>query len=97
MSDRPNPKRKRLVVCRGQFCNMGRRADKLLKRLEVAVEEVNGGLYPKPLKPEIASCLSMCGAGPNMVIYPEGVVYNGVDEAMLETIIRDHLKVDDSD
>jgi (2Fe-2S) ferredoxin len=92
MSDIPNPKRKRVVVCRGQFCNMGRRADKLLKRLEVLVDEVNGDQYPKPIKLEIANCLSMCGAGPNIVIYPEGVICNGVDEAMLDGIVDKYLK-----
>lgn len=97
MSGAPSPKRTRVVVCRGQFCNMGRRADKLLKRLEVVVDELNGDHYPKPVKLEIATCLSMCGAGPNMVIYPAGVVFNGVDETALEAIIREHLKTDDSE
>lgn len=92
MSDAPSPKRKRVVVCRGQFCNMGRRADKILQRLEVLVDAVNGDQYPKPVKLEIANCLSMCGAGPNIVIYPEGVVCNGVDASMLEGIIESHVK-----
>lgn len=93
MSDAPKPKRKRIVVCRGQYCNMGRRADKLLKRLEVMVDENNGDQYPKPVKLEIANCLSMCGAGPNIVIYPEGVICNGVDETMLEGIVEAHVKI----
>lgn len=93
MSDAPSPKRKRVVVCRGQFCNMGRRADKLLKRLEVLIDEVNGDEYPKPVKLEIANCLSMCGAGPNMVIYPEGVVCNGVDETILDDIVEAHIRM----
>ena len=92
MSDAPSPKRKRVVVCRGQYCNMGRRADKLLKVLEPLLDEVNGDQYPKPVKLEIANCLSMCGAGPNIVIYPEGVVCNGVDETMLEAIVNAHVK-----
>jgi (2Fe-2S) ferredoxin len=80
------------VLCRGQYCNMGRRADKLFKRLETLVDEVNGDQYPKPVKLEIANCLSMCGNGPNLIIYPEGIVFNGVEEQMLERIIADHLK-----
>lgn len=92
MSDSPSPKRKRVVVCRGQFCNMSRRADKILKVLEPLLDEVNGDQYPKPVKLEIANCLSMCGAGPNIVIYPEGVVCNGVDETMLKAIVNTHVK-----
>ncbi len=95
MSDAPSPKRKRVVVCRGQYCNMGRRADKLLKRLEPLLDEVNGDQYPKPVKLEIANCLSMCGAGPNIVIYPEGMVCNGVDETMLDAIVNAHVKESD--
>ena len=92
MSELTSPKRKRVVVCRGQYCNMGRRADKLLKRLEVLVDDINGDQYPKPVKLEIANCLSMCGAGPNIVIYPEGVICNGVDEAMLDAIVEAYVK-----
>jgi (2Fe-2S) ferredoxin len=86
------PRRQRLVLCRGQYCNMGRRADKLLKRLETLVDEVNGDQYPNPIKLEIANCLSMCGNGPNLIIYPEGIVFNGVEESALERIVADHLK-----
>ena len=92
MGELPSPKRKRVVMCRGQYCNMGRRADKLLRRLEVMVDEINGDQYPKPVKLEIAICLSMCGAGPNIVIYTEGVICNGVDESMLDAIVDDYVK-----
>ncbi len=95
MSDAPIQKRKRVVVCRGQYCNMGRRADKLLKRLEVLVDEINGDQYPKPIKLEIANCLNMCGAGPNVAIYPEGVICNGVDETMIKAIVETYLKDED--
>lgn len=88
----PMPARRRIVVCRGQFCNMDRRADKLLRRLEPLVDEINGGVYPKPVKLEIANCLSMCGAGPNIVIYPADEVFNHVTEALLETIIGEHVR-----
>ena len=92
MTDFISPKRKRVVVCRGQYCNMGRRADKLIKRLEVLVEAINGDQYPKPVKLEIANCLSMCGAGPNILIYPEGVVCNGVEESMVEAIVEAYVQ-----
>jgi (2Fe-2S) ferredoxin len=71
---------------------MSRRADKLYKRLETLVEEVNGDQYPKPVKLEIANCLDMCGAGPNLVIYPAGVVCNGVEENMLDQIVAEHVR-----
>jgi (2Fe-2S) ferredoxin len=92
MSDTSTPHRKRIVLCRGQYCNLDRRADKLLKRLEALVDEINGDQYPKPVKLEIANCLSMCGAGPNLVIYPDGLVFNGVDEKMLDQIVNEYVR-----
>jgi NADH:ubiquinone oxidoreductase subunit E len=92
MMDNPTPRRKRIVVCRGQYCNMDRRADKLLKKLETLVDEINGDQYPKPVKLEIANCLSMCGAGPNMVIYPDDEIFNHVTEAMLDNIINEYVR-----
>jgi NADH:ubiquinone oxidoreductase subunit E len=84
--------RKRVVLCRGEFCNMGRRADKLYKRLEEALGEINRDSYPKPVKLEIANCLSMCGAGPNLVIYPAGEIFNHLDAAALDVVIETCLK-----
>lgn len=84
--------KRRIVVCRGQYCNMGRRADKIFSRLEELVTECTGDQLPNPVKLEIANCLSMCGAGPNLVIYPEGIVYNGVELSMLPAILDAHLK-----
>lgn len=87
------PRRKRIVVCRGQYCNMDGRADKLLKRLQTAVDEINGDQYPKPVKLEIANCLSMCGAGPNVVVYPEDEIFNHVTEAMLDEMVDKYVRM----
>jgi NADH:ubiquinone oxidoreductase subunit E len=86
------PRRKRIVLCRGQYCNMSRRADVLYKRLEVLVDALNGDQYPKPIKLETANCLDMCGAGPNLVIYPAAIACNGVTEAMLEEIVEQYVR-----
>jgi (2Fe-2S) ferredoxin len=34
----------------------------------------------------------MCGAGPNLIVYPEGVVCNSVDENRLVDIIKEHVR-----
>lgn len=86
------PIRRRIVVCRGQYCHLGRRADRLCQRLEAVLDEINGDQYPRPVKLETANCLSMCGAGPNLVLYPEGKVFSHMDEAALEQFIRAYLK-----
>lgn len=83
------PRRKRIVLCMGEFCNMSRRADKLYRQLQPCVAEANA--HGANLKLETARCLSMCGAGPNLVIYPDDLVFNKLDEATLESLVREHL------
>ena len=85
-------RRKRIVVCRGVYCNAGRRADQNLKILEPLLQAINGDAYPPPCKLEIASCLDMCGAGPNLIIYPENIVCNGVAEDDIEGIVKEYLE-----
>lgn len=92
MSTPVPPRRIRVVLCRGQYCNMSRRADVLFKQLEPLVDAVNGDRYPKPVKLEIANCLNLCGAGPNLVIYPANVVCNQVEPDMLNEIIEQHVR-----
>jgi (2Fe-2S) ferredoxin len=70
---------------------MGRRADKLYQRLEAALDAVNGDQYPKLVKLEIANCLSMCGTGPNLVLYPEGAAFHHLDDAALQVIVETYL------
>jgi (2Fe-2S) ferredoxin len=41
--------------------------------------------YP-PIKLEIAQCLSMCGAGPNAMLYPAGIALNNLSPATLQPI-----------
>jgi len=77
----------------------GARADAILKILEPQIDALNGDAYPRPIKLEIANCLSMCGAGPNVVIYPTPVeiyptpvVFNEVTPEQIETIVREHVQ-----
>ena len=65
----------RLVICRGQFCNMDRRGDKNLAAVEeaLAARSDHEAVY---VKVTTANCLSMCGAGPNAVLYPGNRAFN---------------------
>ncbi len=74
----------------GEFCNLSRRSDKLLKQLQPMIAEANAN--GANLKLETARCLTMCGAGPNLVIYPDNLVFNQLDEAKLKALIEEHLK-----
>jgi len=84
------PRRLRFVLCRGQYCNLGRRADQLYSRLEMLVREMNGDRQPARVKLETANCLSLCGAGPNLIVYPANAVFNGVTLDQLEAIAAEY-------
>jgi (2Fe-2S) ferredoxin len=96
MTNNPTPKKRRIVLCMGEFCNMDRRAVKLLPKLQTMIDELNqqnAGHPERPfLKLETANCLSMCGAGPNCVIYPEDIVTNGLNEEKLSRMVDEHLR-----
>jgi (2Fe-2S) ferredoxin len=36
-------------------------------------------------------CIGPCGIGPNMLVYPEGVMYSGVSKEDVPAIIEEHL------
>jgi (2Fe-2S) ferredoxin len=38
------------------------------------------------------SCQGMCKLGPNISVYPEGVVYHGVAESDLARIVEEHFR-----
>jgi len=39
-----------------------------------------------------SSCQGMCKLGPNLIVYPEGVVYHGVQVQDLDEIVEQHLR-----
>jgi len=39
-----------------------------------------------------SGCLGPCEAGPNVLVYPEGVLYSGVTEADVTEIFTSHLE-----
>jgi len=43
---------------------------------------------------QVTTCgsLGLCGRGPNMLVYPDGVWYSGVRPADVAELVRDHLK-----
>jgi (2Fe-2S) ferredoxin len=38
-----------------------------------------------------ADCLRICGEGPVLLIWPEGIVYGGVTPERIERILREHV------
>jgi (2Fe-2S) ferredoxin len=83
---------KRLVLCMGRYCNQGGQAEPLEACLRRYLGERGPTWRMKgPVKWEIANCLSMCGAGPNAVVYPDDVSYNHLDVHTLEALVQQLL------
>jgi (2Fe-2S) ferredoxin len=93
MTENVPPRRKRVVLCMGEFCNLGRRADKLYKQIVPLIAEANA--QGANLKLETARCLNMCDFGPNLIIYPDNLIFNDMNEAKLTAIAHEHLTPND--
>lgn len=50
-----------------------------------------GDDYESKVRLTKALCLGLCGLGPNMVVYPEGVWYKGVKKGDIDEIVDEHL------
>ena len=83
---------KRLVLCRGQFCNLDRRADKLYRAIDPVIRELNGDTYPPPIRLVTANCLDMCQQGPNCIVQPGGKPHNHLTEATLLDIVDEMIQ-----
>jgi len=86
------------VVCQGNYCNLGGRAEALRRRLEEHADTVNevhdmAGKWdePRPVMVRTANCLSMCGEVPNLILHPDKHIENGLDADGLESFICQHL------
>ena len=88
------PRKRRIVLCMGQYCNRGGQAEPLYEMLRQRLGEL-GPAWSAPnkrLRWEIANCLSMCDDGPNLVIYPENTCYHHLSASLLEQILKEQLK-----
>ncbi len=47
--------------------------------------------YPSGVKATATGCLTPCGSGPNVLVYPEGVWYAGVTPADVPALLAAHL------
>lgn len=86
------PYARHVFICSGKFCDPEGRAKGLYEELGHMLGDMGRYDNPRRVKRGQTSCLGVCTAGPILVVYPDGIWYHHVDEALLARIVDEHLK-----
>ncbi len=77
-----------VLVYGGTGCHSSN-SHKIIELLEEKVKE-NG--LDEHIKISLTGCFGLCAAGPNIVIYPEGIFYSHVKLEDVDEIVEEHFK-----
>lgn len=81
-----------IFFCAGRFSDPSGNARRLYERLPHMLGDLGAYDNPCRVKRGLAECLGVCAGGPLLVVYPDGIWYHHVDEAVLKRIINEHLR-----
>jgi NADP-reducing hydrogenase subunit HndC len=82
------PYKHHVLICTGPRCGGERGSGRI--RQEFRKEFVRQAI-PTSIKETECLCFGLCTHGPNVIIYPAGIVYSGVRTQDVAEIVRQHL------
>jgi len=82
------PFKQHILICTGPRCGGERHSERI--RQEFRRQFVRQAL-PASVKDTPCICFGLCSYGPNVIVYPDGVVYSGVQAQDVAEIVREHL------
>lgn len=77
-----------VLICTGPRCGGERHSERI--RQEFRRQFVRQAI-PATVKDTPCLCFGLCTYGPNVIIYPDGVVYSAVAPQDVAEIVREHL------
>lgn len=80
-------KRMQVLVCAGTGCTIGN-SGALIEEFEKEIKSMG---LDKEIEVLRTGCLGLCGAGPNISIYPDNIIYKGVKKEDVKEIVQEHL------
>ena len=82
------PFSKHILICTGPRCGGERNSARI--RQEFRKEFVRQSV-PASVKETQCICFGLCTYGPNVIVYPDGIVYSAVKPQDVAEIVREHL------